>query len=156
MGAPETALSRVAGILSVTRLDLRSDLDRMEDAEDLRSFLRDLCKSLPSIFWRSTAIRRTGCNCHPDTVLWTSRRLASSHGRAGDSRRSAVLLMRMAVGPDCACVLERYALVCRDVDGEIESMADDALSNLRAVESQMESDEADIAIANYWERRAMR
>ena len=46
-------------------------------------------------------------------------------------------------------------LVCRDVDGEIESMADDALSNLRAVESQMESDEADIAIANYWERRAM-
>ena len=31
-------------------------------------------------------------------------------------------------------------LVCRDVDGEIpESMADDALSNLRAVESQMET-----------------
>ena len=47
MGAPETALSRVAGILSATRTDLRSDLDRMEDAEDCRSFLADLCKSLP-------------------------------------------------------------------------------------------------------------
>jgi hypothetical protein len=35
-------------------------------------------------------------------------------------------------------------------------MADDALSNLRAVESQMESDEAEVEVANYWERRAMR
>ena len=47
-------------------------------------------------------------------------------------------------------------LVCRDVDGEIESMASDAISNLRWVESQMEQAEADIEAANEYERRAGR
>ena len=40
------------------------------------------------------------------------------------------------------------------MDGEIDSMADDALSNLRWVESQMEQDEEDTRIANEYERRA--
>ena len=157
MGAPETALSRVAGILSATRTDLRSDLDRMEDAEDCRSFLADLCKSLPLdlLAFHSDPQDRVQLSPGYRALDAETQRLVAWSGWGFATQRRA---------PPAGWQSVRIALafwsdteiVCRDVDGEIESMADDALSNLRAVESQMESDEAEVEVANYWERRAMR
>jgi len=157
MGAPESALSRVAGILSATRTDLRSDLDRMEDAEDCRSFLADLCKSLPLdlLAFHSDPQDRVQLSPGYRALDVETARLVAWAGWGFATQRRA---------PHCGWQSVRIArafwsdtqLVCHDVDGEIESMADDALSNLRAVESQMESDEAEVEVANYWERRAMR
>ena len=157
MGAPETALSRVDGILSATRTDLRSDLDRMEDAEDCRSFLADLCKSLPIDLLAHASDPQDRVQLSPGyraLDVETARLVAWSGWGFATQRRA----------PPAGWQSVRIALafwsdteiVCRDVDGEIESMASDAISNLRWVESQMEQAEADIEAANEYERRAGR
>ena len=114
MGAPETGgQDRRDHCRRAARIS-RADLLRLEDAEDCRSFLADPCKSFPSTCWRSTAIRRTGCNCHPDTVLWTSRRLARRMGGLGFATQRRA--------PHCGWQSVRIArafwsdtqLVCRD------------------------------------------
>ena len=157
MGATEAALSKVAGFIRDARLDLAADLLRLEDAEDCRSFLADLCKSLPLdlLAFHSDPQDRVKLSPGYRALDVETARLVAWAGWGFATQRRA---------PHCGWQSVRIArafwsdtqLVCHDVDGEIESMADDALSNLRAVESQMESDEAEVEVANYWERRAMR
>ena len=157
MGAFEIGLARIAGIIADARLDLAADLLRLEDAEDCRSFLADLCKSLPLdlLAFHSDPQDRVQLSPGYRALDVETARLVAWAGWGFATQRRA---------PHCGWQSVRIArafwsdtqLVCRDVDGEIESMADDALSNLRAVESQMESDEAEVEVANYWERRAMR
>ena len=157
MGATEAALSKVAGFIRDARLDLAADLLRLEDAEDCRSFLADLCKSLPLDLLAFHSDPQDRVQLSPGyraLDVETARLVAWAGWGFATQRRD----------PHCGWQSVRIArafwsdtqLVCHDVDGEIESMADDALSNLRAVESQMESDEAEVEVANYWERRAMR
>ena len=155
MGAPETGLARIAGIIADARLDLAADLLRLEDAEDCRSFLADLCKSLPLdlLAFHSDPQDRVQLSPGYRALDVETARLVAWAGWGFATQRRA---------PHCGWQSVRIArafwsdtqLVCRDVDGEIDSMADDALSNLRWVESQMEQDEEDTRIANEYERRA--
>ena len=155
MGAPETALSRVAGILSATRTDLRSDLDRMEDAEDCRSFLADLCKSLPLdlLAFHSDPQDRVQLSPGYRALDAETQRLVAWAGWGFATQRRAPLCGWQSVRIARAFWSDTE-VVCRDVDGEVDSMASDAISNLQWVESQMEQDEEDTRIANEYERRA--
>mgnify|MGYP001212128917 FL=1 len=157
MGATEAALSKVAGFIRDARLDLAADLLRLEDAEDCRSFLADLCKSLPLdlLAFHSDPQDRVQLSPGYRALDVETARLVAWAGWGFATQRRAPLCGWQSVRIARAFWSDTQ-LVCHDVDGEIESMADDALSNLRAVESQMESDEAEVEVANYWERRAMR
>ena len=155
MGATEAALSKVAGFIRDARLDLAADLLRLEDAEDCRSFLADLCKSLPLdlLAFHSDPQDRVQLSPGYRALDVETARLVAWAGWGFATQRRA---------PHCGWQSVRIArafwsdtqLVCRDVDGEIESMASDAISNLQWVESQMEQDEEDTRIANEYERRA--
>ena len=157
MGATEAALSKVAGFIRDARLDLAADLLRLEDAEDCRSFLADLCKSLPLdlLAFHSDPQDRVQLSPGYRALDVETARLVAWAGWGFATQRRAPLCGWQSVRIARAFWSDTE-VVCRDVDGEVDSMASDALSNLRAVESQMESDEAEVEVANYWERRAMR
>ena len=109
MGAPKQACPGIAGIIADARLDLAVRL--------LRSGRRgppvvsaDLCKSLPLDLLAFHSDPQDRVQLSPgyralDVETAPPRRM----GGLGIRDASVVLLTRMAVGPDCACVLERYA-----------------------------------------------
>ena len=135
--APRNRVVPVDGILGVTWFSTSGPTWIGWDAGTSGPFCDDLCKSLPSIFWRSTAIRRTGC-CHPDTVLWTSDGSPRRMGGLGIRDAASCSSLRMAVGPDCACVLERYAARLPRVDGRNRVDGGRRAVESARVESQME------------------
>ena len=155
MGATEAALSKVAGFIRDARLDLAADLLRLEDAEDCRSFLADLCKSLPLdlLAFHSDPQDRVQLSPGYRALDVETARLVAWAGWGFATQRRAPLCGWQSVRIARAFWSDTE-VVCRDVDGEVDSMASDAISNLQWVESQMEQDEEDTRIANEYERRA--
>ena len=155
MGATEAALSKVAGFIRDARLDLAADLLRLEDAEDCRSFLADLCKSLPLdlLAFHSDPQDRVQLSPGYRALDAETQRLVAWAGWGFATQRRAPLCGWQSVRIARAFWSDTE-VVCRDVDGEVDSMASDAISNLQWVESQMEQDEEDTRIANEYERRA--
>ena len=155
MGATEAALSKVAGFIRDARLDLAADLLRLEDAEDCRSFLADLCKSLPLdlLAFHSDPQDRVKLSPGYRALDVETARLVAWAGWGFATQRRAPLCGWQSVRIARAFWSDTQ-LVCHDVDGEVDSMASDAISNLQWVESQMEQDEEDTRIANEYERRA--